>query len=93
MEDQRVDEVLNDISRKIVASVVREMLTPVNLEHKVAIGSLKKDIERHQKSLDNHESFVNGISEVLHDLKTEAKFKVLSAEKEKESIHREITRM
>jgi hypothetical protein len=29
MESQRLDEVLNDISRKMVADIVREFLTPV----------------------------------------------------------------
>lgn len=32
LEAQRVDEVLNDISRKMVTDLLRELLTPITLE-------------------------------------------------------------
>ena len=40
LEGQRIEEVLNDISRRMVSNLVRELLTPVTLDHNVQIKKI-----------------------------------------------------
>jgi len=40
LEGQRIEEVLNDISRRMVTNLVRELLTPVTLDHNVQIKKI-----------------------------------------------------
>ena len=45
IEGQEIEEQLNAISKRLVASTVQELLTPVQLQHNVEINAIKKQLE------------------------------------------------
>lgn len=86
-------DVLNDIKRRMVLSLIREVLTPINLENKTTLNEILKDQRKQNSILEDHTNFIIMVKQTLEDLKVEAKFKIKNTVKENESYAREIDRM
>jgi hypothetical protein len=61
---------------------VREQLTPINLDWKVQMKKLSKDLKQQQTQIEDHSNFMKAVKETLDDLKLEAKFVISNLDKE-----------
>ena len=68
LEGQRIEEVLNDISRRMVSNLVRELLTPVTLDHNVQIKKIASQFVKMQSIVSEHSNFIVSVKEQLDEL-------------------------
>lgn len=46
LEEERLPDLLNDIKQRMVLQLIREVLTPINLENKTTLNEIIKDQRR-----------------------------------------------
>ena len=58
LEKTDFDDKFNNITRKMIADVVRELLTPVKMEFNLEVKSIKKLVEEHAYTMEQFEDII-----------------------------------
>ena len=59
IEKTDFDDKFNHIKRRMIADVVRDLLTPIQLNLTLEIKDIKKQIENHFDKMENFEEVIN----------------------------------
>ena len=65
LEKTDFDDKFNHITRRMIAEVVRELLTPVQLSISLEIKDIKKHVEDHFDKMENFEEIIKMFKEEL----------------------------
>ena len=77
----------------MVTVVVREQLTPVQLEQNTSLNKIMKKLAKQHQLLEEHTNHILKQKSDLEDLRIHAKFMISNKEKEAEGLQREVSRM
>lgn len=93
IEGQRVQELLNDISKRMISDRVREILTPIQLNQNMEMKDLRQAIDDINNFLENKIVMIEEAYDNFEDLKNATLFQMKNKNKEIENYKREIARM
>jgi alanyl-tRNA synthetase len=93
IEGQRVQELLNDISKRMISDRVREILTPIQLNQNMEMKDLRQAINDINNFIENKIVMIEEAYENFEDLKNATLFQMKNKNKEIENYKREIARM
>ena len=93
IEGQRVQELLNDISKRMISDRVREILTPIQLNQNMEMKDLRQAIDDINNFIENKIVMIEEAYDNFEDLKNATLFQMKNKNKEIENYKREIARM
>ena len=93
LERTDLDEKLNAITRRLIADVVREHLTPVQMGINLEVKAIKKVVEEHAVSMEQFQDALKHFGEELEDFRLKNVYDLQNNKKEAESYLRELLRM
>ena len=93
LERTDLDDKLNQITRRLIADVVREHLTPVQMGINLEVKSIKKVVEEHAISMEQFQDALKHFGEELEDFRLKNVYDLQNNKKEAESYLRELLRM
>lgn len=93
IEGQRVQELLNDISKRMISDRVREILTPIQLNQNMEMKDIRQAIDDINTFIENKIVMIEEAYDNFEDLKNATLFQMKNKNKEIENYKREIARM
>ena len=93
LERTDLDEKLNQVTRRLIADVVREHLTPVQMGINLEVKAIKKVVEEHAVSIEQFQDALRRFGEELEDFRLKNVYDLQNNKKEAESYLRELLRM
>lgn len=93
LEKTDFDDKFNNITRKMIADVVRECLTPVQMAMNLDVKSIKKLVEEHAIMFESVEDALKQFRDDLEDFKLRNIYDTQNNKKEADSYLRELLRM
>ena len=93
LEKTDFDEKFNNITRKMIGDVVREHLTPVQMQFNLETKAIKKLVEEHAYTMEQFQDLIKEFKEELDDYRLKNIYDLQNNKKEGESYLRELLRM
>lgn len=93
LEKTDFEDKFNNITRRMIADVVRECLTPVQMAMNLDVKSIKKLVEEHALFFEQIEDQVKQFKEELEDFKLRNIYDTQNGKKEADSYLKELLRM
>lgn len=93
LEKTDFDDKFNKITKRMIGEVVREHLTPVELNFNMELKSIKKLVEEHQLLMEQFQIQVKAFKEELQEFRIRGIYNIQDTKKESESYMRELYRM
>lgn len=93
LEKTDFDDKFNNITRRMIADVVRECLTPVQMAMNLDVKSIKKLVEEHAIMFESFEDQIRQFKDDLEDFKLRNIYDTQNNKKEADSYLRELLRM
>ena len=93
LEKTDFEDKFNKITRKMIADVVRELLTPLQMQQNIEIKSIKKLVEEHAIDMEAYKEAIKGFRLELDEYRTRNMFTLNNSKKEADGFMKELVRM
>ena len=93
LEKTDFDDKFNKITRKMIADVVRDLLTPIQMTQNIEIKSIKKLVEEHAIGMEAYKETIQGFRMELDEYRTRNLFNLNNSKKEADGFYKELVRM
>ena len=92
---ERIDleKKLSELSRKLIAEIVRENLMPVQTNYNMELKAIKRIVEQQRDMLDKYNNQLKNARDEIADFKLSTVFELQNYKKEAEAYMRELIRM
>lgn len=93
LEKTDFNDKFNKITRKMIGDVVRDLLTPVQMQQNIEIKSIKKLVEEHVINMEAYKETIKGFRMELDEYRTRNMFNLNNSKKEADGFYKELVRM
>lgn len=93
LEKTDFDDKFNHITRRMIGEVVREHLTPIQMNFNLEVKSIKKLVEEHAMTMEQFQDSIKAFKEELEDFRLRNIYNLQNNKKEGEAYMRELLRM
>ena len=93
LEKTDFDDKFNHITRRMIGEVVREHLTPIQMNFNLEVKSIKKLVEEHAMTMEQFQDSIRAFKEELEDFRLRNIYNLQNNKKEGEAYMRELLRM
>ena len=93
LERTDFEDKFNKITRRMIADVVRECLTPVQMQQNIEIKSIKKLVEEHAVQMEAYRDAIRGYRQELDDYRLSSVYDINNGKREAEGYMKELVRM
>ena len=93
LEKTDFDDKFNHITRRMIGEVVREHLTPIQMNFNLEVKSVKKLVEEHAYTMEQFQDAIKAFKEELEDFRLRNIYNMQNNKKEGEAYMRELLRM
>ena len=93
LEKTDFDDKFNHITRRMIADVVRECLTPIQMQQNIEIKSIKKLVEEHAITMEAFNDALRGFRQELDEYRVRNVYESQNGRKEAEGYMKELYRM
>ena len=93
LEKTDFDDKFNHITRRMIGEVVRDLLTPIQMNFNLDIKSVKKLVEEHAMNMEQFSEAIKGFREELEEFRIRNVYNLQNNKNESESYMRELLRM
>lgn len=93
LEKTDFEDKFNKITRRMIAEVVRECLTPIQMQQNIEIKSIKKLVEEHAIQMEAYRDAIRGFRQELDEYRLRGVYDINNGKKEAEGYMKELVRM
>ena len=93
LEKTDFDDKFNHITRRMIGEVVREHLTPIQMNFNLEVKSIKKLVEEHAMTMEQFQDSIKAFKEELEDFRLRNIYNLQNNKKEGEAYMRDLLRM
>ena len=93
LERTDFEDKFNRITRRMIAEVVRECLTPIQMQQNIEIKSIKKLVEEHAIQMEAYRDAIRGFRQELDEYRLRGVYDINNGKKEAEGYMKELVRM
>ena len=93
LEKTDFEDKFNKITRKMIADVVRECLTPLQMSQNIEIKGIKKLVEEHAIQMEAYHDAMRRFRQELDEYRVRSHYDINNGKKESEGYMKELYRM
>lgn len=93
LERTDFEDKFNRITRRMIAEVVRECLTPIQMQQNIEIKSIKKLVEEHAIQMEAYRDAIRGYRQELDGYRLRSVYDINNGKREAEGYMKELVRM
>ena len=93
LEKTDFEDKFNKITRKMIADVVRDLLTPIQMQQNIETKSIKKLVEEHALQMEAYREAIRGFRHELDEFRLKSVYDINNGKKEAEAYMKELVRM
>ena len=93
LEKTDFDDKFNKITRRMIADVLRDLLTPIQMQQNIEIKSIKKLVEEHAMAMEAYRDAIKSFRQELDEYRLRNIYDLNNNKKEADAYMKELVRM